>query len=442
MADFESSDLPIKVKVRWWNDTEKLQSITTTISAILAVVVSFALSVWQDWTLQDNPNPSVFSRLVIVILLALLILGIGYAFSYFWRRNLEKRGSAYLVPAQATDWKADDLEQVKKEVSAYFPEVYQVPTLGQLGRPWHWPREGHGAEWGRHIDELATATMAVQFNDSHKTPDNLVVWADWPVAVGLGGRLTGRQRRMRFRVSQRPSAEGRGGSAPRECLALPSHDFVVAGTVDRVGCAGSLRQLTLTPVRADRTGAFVDRDERPSAEPVVVLLARVTTDEPWLGVPADATRDPAHLDVADPAEVLGGTVTAEFLEYYLLPEGRRPCLDLSDDNSSNKGSTNSTGSASVHKNHDWRHYPALAQEVAEWFRGEMLKREGSLFLVGLMAPQEVSVGLGMILGRKNFEDWPDYVWPLMEPASGQSLANAFIPGVNLGSKFLRHGEFA
>ena len=82
----------------------------------------------------------------------------------------------------------------------------------------------------------------------------------------------------------------------------------------------------------------------------------------------------------------------------------------------------------------WPEYPALVTACADWIVRKAASLSGHTLLLGMNAPPEVALGLGIRAGQVNRSGWPSDLWPL------QHAANGFVvPRLNLGTAALNGG---
>jgi hypothetical protein len=84
--------------------------------------------------------------------------------------------------------------------------------------------------------------------------------------------------------------------------------------------------------------------------------------------------------------------------------------------------------------HDWERYPALAQAVADWIGRTAAGQDGTL-LLGLLVPQEVAVGIGVLAGGAAEHRWPRHLWPV-HFGRAEGRLRLVIPGLDLGWRSL------
>ena len=123
---------------------------------------------------------------------------------------LQQNGTAYVIQELAADWDRQDEKAFLDSAGRYFARVIKVPGPGQLGRSWDWPLGPGAQHWNGKIDELARSFQALRSDRRPGTPNGILMWASWAVAVAFGMRVTAADRDLVLDVWQRPS-HGRAG---------------------------------------------------------------------------------------------------------------------------------------------------------------------------------------------------------------------------------------
>ena len=100
----------------------------------------------------------------------------------------------------------------------------KVPGPGQLGRSWNWPLGPGAQQWDGKVDELARAFQALRSADDPETPNGILMWASWAVAVAFGLRVSAADRDLVLDIWQRPS-HGRAGDVESVMGSQRAHRF-------------------------------------------------------------------------------------------------------------------------------------------------------------------------------------------------------------------------
>jgi hypothetical protein len=77
--------------------------------------------------------------------------------------------------------------------------------------------------------------------------------------------------------------------------------------------------------------------------------------------------------------------------------------------------------------HPWSDYPALVSQICDWIA--RTAHPTGRNLIGMLVPQEISLGIGVNASRRSPGEWPDHLWPLVKPSKDLPLT---IPGLDLG----------
>lgn len=351
----------------------------------------------------DPAAQDVALRTWVSALLLLLSSGAGVVAWRQWRRRnalLSQRGTVYVVDSPAKGWTPDEkqafLDQAEKEAAA----VVRVPGPTGL-TTWDWPLAEGADRWSDAVDDLVLSFRSVWANDDRRTPDSVVCWAPYPVAVAWTARAYAAQRNLGLSFRQRPSS-GRAGP-----IAVPDWGQVVH-TYDGADPATGVG--TISPVRAARISIVSGGGTAAAAERPRVLLVRLH-GRAWANVSLDGD-DPVDLTMANRSgQPLGIAAEGEFHEWrHLLAPGRM---------------------------HPWQSYPALVDEICSWIA--RTAHDTGPNLIGLLAPQEVQLGIGVNVSRREPGDWPQHLWPLVTFSSDQVLT---VPGLDLGfdSLHLHHRD--
>ena len=372
------------------------------------------------------------------------------AFSGWWtlmqRRDAQRRGTVYVVREPGTpandEWEQDEAQAQEfiKTLQLSFPEVRQIPGPSELHR-WPWPL-GQGAElWDHYVDELVTAIRVVRRGDNPRTQKSLVVWARWPVAIATVSRLLSAERGPMLGIRQRVSY----GRSPRmehvdPAQAALSFDPVRPDDSHPEASNTSIRPLrnrltpgpwsnfrvSAPPPRAKKfthhgtitisgrpTRARTPRTKNPAK--ITVLLIRLTS-HPWGLLTSEPGRDGQlgqdgiKVEVDD-AEGIGidGTFCLEIREWRCLPSVPGA-----------KGA------------HSWSDFEGIAEEVTSWIAAEASAQPDCPVLLGTMMPQEIGLGIGIHIHRRDAQEWPSHLFALVW--NGHCFV---LPHLDLGWESLR-----
>jgi hypothetical protein len=386
-------------------------SVTLILGAVLGALPALLAGSWSDtqtrfqtWVLIGFTAASLFAASIAIVL-------------YRNRRwVLHQNGTAYVIQELASDWDRQDEKAFLDSSGRYFARVIKVPGPGQLGRTWDWPL-GPGAQyWDGKLDELARAFQALRSADDPRTPNGILMWASWAVAVAFGQRVTAADRDLVLDVWQRPS-HGRAGGEGNPMATQRPHRF---GSVERVPLTELLPECTpgeftwqAKLTRAQRGTSI----RRAPASRVTVLLLRVGSQK-WGPLPqGDPGSQPGHrlhLHIDDAVGVTShrsSHITIHELRCTPPPGGWLP----------------------------WYAYPWLVSAFADWIERKSAELTGHTLLLGATMPQEAALGLGISAGHPQRTRWPEHMWPLVYRTATDSLV---VPQLNLGSAALRPCELS
>ena len=329
-------------------------------------------------------------------------------------RLLQRRGSLYVVDADAQEWDSDSAKRrFFDSVDQQFARVLDVPGPNDLESEWKWPAEPPGMSlWSGGVDDLVLTFRALQRGDNQSTANNVVAWLPWPAAIAFPARLTQADRGLDLEIRQRPSG-GRQGMFNVDAHAHRGHSF------DRRAPYGESRALeirrsarvTFHPGETPARAGVRARNAPVPARRVRVLLLR-TTSHPWGPVPFDAPDTaavtPVELEIVDHLGLGLDTADAELLEWRWVPDAERK-----------------------QRFHPWSDFPALCHHAVDWVIANALPVNEGVTLLGALLPQEVSLGIGLDCLRTG--GWPHHLYPLYRP-KGKPMS---IPGLDLGADSLR-----
>lgn len=264
----------------------------------------------------------------------------------------------------------------------------------------------------------------MHYNDNKVTRNALFTWAPWPVAASFAARATFRRRGVVLNVRQRPSYGAAGPAKPPSPADLP-HDFLLdsmaaslAGAAPRhtVTCLREELSLTFEILRAG--GAAGSRSRRPgsshrdgsgSAMPPLLLLARVIHGSigaipmDLAAAPAVKIHVPGNLAAVIPAEPCVVPAAKWRLDAAADPIPQLP----------------------------WLAFPAAAQAIAKWIIEQAGAHPGRTVLLAARIPQEIGVGLGIVLGQLQ-SNWPERLYPIV-----YAHGDLVVPELRLGRDAVR-----
>ena len=391
---------------RAWVITALSASVTLILGAVLGALPVLLTGSWSDPQTRDQTW----------VLLGFTVASLAAAVTaiVLYRKRswvLQQNGTAYVIRELAGDWDRQDEKVFLDSAGRYFARVIKVPGPGQLGRSWDWPL-GPGAEhWDGKVDELVRSFQALRSSDDPGTPNGILMWASWTVAVAFGLRTTAADRDLKLDVWQRPS-HGRAGDVATVIGTQRPHRF---GYAEPVPLARLLPQSApeecewrakLTTIqRGPETHAAAGRR-------VSVLLLRFGRQK-WGPVPeVDSESRRAHiphLEITDAAGVTPNQscrITIYELRCLPSPGAQFP----------------------------WHAIPSLAAAAADWIEQKSAELAGHTVLLGATMLPETALGLGITAGRAQRTRWPENIWPLVYRTATDSLV---VPNLNLGTAALR-----
>lgn len=313
------------------------------------------------------------------------------------RRRLQGRGTLYVVEEIAQNWTPEERQRFLVRASDHYANVLRVPGPGELGMSWNWAQTD-ARVWRDRLDDLVRSFWAVHHNDNFSTMNCVAIWAEWPVAWSFGQRAiaSDRRRGLDLQVCRRDSS-GRGGRFVADPMAPP-----LIFTVSRV-------RSDPAEVFHHSASLIVHQTESCGAatKGALVLLVRMTPT-PWGPISTESRGDDARVEIVinDAANtgLAVGPQDADVLEWrYVSPRS----------------------------GHDPADFPWLAQMALEWILAEAAKHRDDIILLGLIVPQEVSIGLGILAARSETE-LPAHLWPLVRATGSQPNAQFIIPNLDLG----------
>jgi hypothetical protein len=390
-----------------------------------ATWASSAAAIGIGSALGALPRPLLAALAAVCVLLA--------AFASWWtlsqRRESRRRGSVYVVRERSAAWASDDdvTRHFIDALGTSFPEVRQVPGPAVLS-DWTWPLDGAAHAWEQNVSLLVAAIRISRRGDDKPGQKSLVAWTPWPVAVAMMAQMRRADRGPGLLVRQRTSF-GRSAAIETVDPRQPplSFDAVPAAAPPRA--ARRLMFLTswrhpagVSPPRSEVTELAerpvclqITRRPEAGAGPevpatsVTVLLIRLGRGS-WgpLAACDEADAESADLDltVADASGIgVDGTVRARLWEWRCLP-GVDAALDV----------------------HPWRDYEELARGAVSWI-GQRCRESHGVVLLGAVMPQEIGLGIGILLRQRDIHDWPAHLYPLVWSGPGGFV----IPRLDLGA---------
>jgi hypothetical protein len=377
-------------------------SVTLILGAILGALPALLAGSWSDP--QTRLQAWVLAGFGVAGLAA---AGTGIVLYRKRRWVLSQNGTAYVIRELSTEWDRQDERIFLDSAGRYFARIIKVPGPGQLGRFWDWPL-GSGAEcWSGKADELARSFQALRSADDPGTPNGILMWASWAVAVAFGLRVTAADRDLVLDVWQRPS-HGRAGDVEAVIGAQRPHRF---GYAEPVPLGALLPGFAPQEFTWDAKLTAERRDtaaHAPARHDVSVLLLRLGSQR-WGPLPeADAESRPAHgvhLRIDDAVGVTAtrsSSITIHELRCVPPSGGRFP----------------------------WHAVPSLVAASADWIERKSADLEGHTLLLGAAMLPETALGLGITAGHTHRTRWPKNIWPLVYQSAAESLV---VPDLNLGA---------
>jgi len=325
---------------------------------------------------------------------------------------LRQNGAAYVIRELASDWDRQDEKAFLDSAGRYFARVIAVPGPSRLGRSWDWPLGPDAQQWDGKVGELALAFQALRFADDPRSPNGILVWAPWAVAVAFGMRISAADRDLVLDVWQRPS-HGRAGDVAAVIGAQRPHRFGYSEPAPLTELLPGSPPLELTwPAVLAATRRAGEQPPIGRRRRVAVLLVRLG-HQGWGPVPEAGTGLEAphglRLKVSDFVGVSPtrpSRITVHELRCLPSPGEQFP----------------------------WQAIPSLVAAVIDWTERKAAELADHTLLFGAIMPPEVALGLGISAGRAERTRWPRNMWPLVYQTATSSLV---VPHLNLGSAELR-----
>lgn len=391
---------------RAWVITALSTSVTLILGAVLGALPALLAGSWRDPQTRDQTWV-----LIGFTAASLAAAVIAIALSRKRRWVLHQNGTAYVIQELASDWARQDEKAFLESAGRYFARVIKVPGPGQLGHPWDWPLGPSAHQWDGKVEELARSFRALRSVDDPQTPNGVLMWAPWAVAVAFGLRVIAADRNLALDVWRRPS-HGRAGDIEAVIGTQRPHRF---GYTEPIPLARLLpdcaprefswhARLAATHQGAEARGA--------PGRHVSVLLLRLGRQR-WGPLP-EVDADPApdqelRLKICDAAGVTpsrSSRITIHELRCMPPPGGQLP----------------------------WQAIPSLVSAAADWIERKSAELAGHTVLLGTTMPPEAALGLGIAAGRAQRTRWPENMWPVVYQTATDSLV---VPHLNLGVAALR-----
>ncbi|WP_267618132.1 hypothetical protein [Gordonia bronchialis] len=395
--------------------------------AILAAVGGAMLGILADLI---NDGNSTLAKIFICVLAA--TVGTAFLTNWLWKNRenaLLDRGTAYIVEEAGTGWQTAENGQFRALVESRFAQVLNVPGPCAM-HDWRWPIEPtQAADWQRNVDRLVESFAHLRYNDDELTANGLIVTAHWPVAMSFGARLRSIRRGLSVAVYQRPShgrtaevkviKRSRLGIIPK--LQDP-HDFTKAAPeslaeewhgarIEIIGRGSPEAEPSYLHVNPTN---HHDAADAPPENPHIVLVRLLpATWGPGYGVQLDRPsedKDIGPIDCAAPLTLQSGRY--RFTELRLVD-----------------------GSGAIFANQlDWSMYPALVDAVVVGVKS--LNLTGTV-LMGVLAPGEVALGIGMRSAAPDVGGMFDpatKVYPLVSQVADRRHIRFVIPNLELNAR--------
>lgn len=388
--------------------TQKLSRRAAVMLAIFMLVVGGIVGSIPDIVAGDPSKLDFWIRSRVGAISA--VIGLGVLVSYFavTRRRimvLAGRGTSYVVDSPAETWKPEEKQVYLTEAAREFADVIEVPGPTGLSN-WRWPLGEGAGRWSDAVDDLVLSFRSVQANDDGATPNSVVCWAMFPVAVGFAARACSADRNLTLAIRQRPS-RGRAGPIEVPDWKQPAHSFEPITLDSRLGTAHSPRavRLTLTDPGGTMRGRASEAAPTPgSAENATacgsrVLVVRLHGGD-WNGLRPGVSGPDEIQALNRSGTPIPVSDSAELYEWSCVSATGR---------------------------HAWKDYPRLTSEIVEWI-AQTADPVGFNF-IGMLVPQEIQLGIGIQVARRQSYEWPSRLWPLLKPDNDHPLT---VPGIDLG----------
>ncbi len=389
-----------------WVITALSASVTLILGAALGALPALLAGSWHDPQTRDQTWVLIGFGAV-----SLAAAAIAIALNRRRRLVLRENGTAYVIQEFAADWARQDERAFLDSAGRYFARAIEVPGPGKLGRSWDWPLGPGAQHWDGKVDELARSFQALRFADDQETPNGILMWASWAVAVAFGLRVTAAERDLVLDVWQRPS-HGRAGDVETVIGAQRPHRFGYADPVPLAELLPEAAPCEFTwPVKLTATQRGPDA-HHAAGDHVSVLLLRLGSQK-WGPLPeVHAESEPAralHLEIDDAVGVTpqrSSRITIHELRCLPPSGGQFP----------------------------WHAIPSLVAASADWIEHKSAELADHTVLLGATMLPETALGLGITAGLVRRTRWPENIWPLVYRTATDSLV---VPYLNLGRAALR-----
>lgn len=383
---------------------QRLNRLTAIWFAVFTALIGAVLGGLADLIAGDSATQDFAIRLWVTLGLA---AGSLWALASGWRswrtrdRLLSQRGKVYVVDSPAATWTPDEKRAFLAAAESEFVDIVYVPGPTGL-TSWRWPHAAGAERWSDAVDDLVLSFRSVWANGDNATPNSVICWSWYAVAMAWSARLSSAERNVKLSVRQRPST-GREGRIELPPWDQRVHTFEAGSPSQRRGLTCPVRAAKVRVTRPD--AADITHGDSWDG-PVRILLVRATPQE-WQGLTPDDDDTSVELHIENRSgQLLGSGGVAELHEWRcLLPERRK---------------------------HPWDAYPDLVSEIADWIAASA--DHTALNFLGMLVPQEIGLGLGINVARRPDTAWPSHLWPIIKPSPTLGL---MVPGLDLGWASLR-----
>lgn len=380
-------------------------SVTLILGAVLGALPALLAGSWNDQQTR--------LQTWVVIGFAVASLAAAVTAIVLHRKRswvLRQNGTAYVIRELASDWDRQDEKIFFNSAGRYFARVIEVPGPGRLGRPWDWPLGPDARQWESKVDELVRSFQALRTIDDPGTPNGILMWASWAVAVAFGLRVSAADRDLVLDIWPRPS-HGRAGNVETIVGTQRPHRFGFGNSVPLVELPPESQPREFTwPAKLRATKRSAD-PHAPDSQ-ISVLLLRLGHQK-WGPLPeVDTASQPSHAvdlmldDAAGVAPRRSSHITIHELRCLPPPGGQFP----------------------------WHAVPSLVTASADWIERKSAELGSRKVLLGTTMPPETALGLGIIAGQPQRTRWPQNMWPLVYRRATDTLV---VPNLNLGAAALR-----
>lgn len=387
-----------------WTISAALAAATLLIGAGLAGIPVVVGGSWHDPQVREQAW-----AFTVLGIAGLILLAAAMVMRHGRERMLRDSGTAYVVREPSDGWASDEARDFLIAARRRFARIIVVPGPGRLARPWDWPLDDRGRLWDQKVTELTRSFMALHLDDDPQSPNAILAWASWAVAVAFAARICAADRGLVLDVWQRPSIGRAGKSDPLPWRQVP-HRF----SAERPATSGFALPPECVP-REYRWPVMITTTTRPSNEEgvarhprVSVLLLRLGCHS-WGPLQADSEPSGPHrvgLHLDDAAGLgLPGRFRGHIYELRSLPPAGQSRFP-------------------------WQAFPSLVSVAAQWVQSTAARLDDHILLLGSVMPPEMALGLGIAAART---EWPATLWPIVYQAGTGALV---IPRLELGSNAL------